>query len=239
MQDDPGLTDSLATPVDSLQVPQDTLGVMPDSLRAPPDSIDTMNVDTMQVDSVAVDLSAHTDSAVLDTHLERVKAAPLAAALGHDALARSLAADSLLRERATIPTGGEADSLMTEAVASLSRPSTDSLSTDSLGFDTARTRIIKAYYNMRLFKSDLQAVADSAYYGYPDSMMRLFGRPMVWSQGSQMTADTIFMQIRNEQLDNMLLVSNAFMVNTELDSTKYNQIKGRKITGFFTGNALE
>lgn len=54
-----------------------------------------------------------------------------------------------------------------------------------------------------------------------------------------MTADTIFMQVRNEQLDNMLLVSNAFMVNTQLDSSKYNQVKGRRITGFFTDNALD
>src|SRR3546814_20241355 len=37
----------------------------------------------------------------------------------------------------------------------------------------------------------------------------------------------------------MLLLSNAFMVNTQLDSSKYNQVKGRRITGFFTDNALD
>src|SRR5690606_13041526 len=143
------------------------------------------------------------------------------------------------REQAVIPTGGEADSLLADAITALSRPPTDTIPSDSLANDTAKTRIIKAYYNVRLFKSDLQSVADSVYYGYPDSMMRFFGRPMIWAQGSQMTSDTIFMQGRNEQLDNMILMGNAFMVNTQLDSSKYNQVKGRRITGFFTNNALD
>src|SRR5690606_28421230 len=72
-----------------------------------------------------------------------------------------------------------------------------------------------------------------------DSMMRFFGSPMVWAQGSQMSSDTMYMQIINEKLDNLLLLSNAFLVNSEHDSTKLNQIKGRKITGFFTDNELE
>lgn len=229
---DSAITDSLGhRTADSLTV--DSLKVPADSLKAPPDTMIT------GADPAATDLSTKTDSAVLKTHLERVEAVPLATQLGHDALARALAADSVLRARSVIPTGGEADSLMASAVTVLSRSPTDTVPKDSLAKDTATTRIIKAYYNMRLFKSDLQAVADSVYYGYPDSMMRFFGRPMIWAQGSQMTADTIFMQIRNEQLDNMLLVSNAFMVNTQLDSTKYNQIKGRKITGFFANNALD
>src|SRR5690606_9503307 len=165
----------------------------------------------IQTDTVIAGARVASDSAMLATHVERVRAVPLGTELGHDALARSLTADSLLREQAVIPTGGEADSLMADAVAALARPSTDTIPSDSLASDTAKTRIIKAYYNVRLFKSDLQAVADSVYYGYPDSMMRFFGRPMIWAQGSQMTSDTIFMQVRNEQLDNMILMGNAFM----------------------------
>src|SRR5690606_7327025 len=179
------------------------------------------------------------DSTRLATPIERVAAVPLSTQLGHDALTQNLAADSILREQSIIPTGNEADSLMAGAIAALARPTTDTIPADLLDNDTAKTRIIKAYYNVRLFKSDLQAVADSVYYGYPDSMMRFFGRPMIWAQGSQMTADTIFMQVRNEQLDNMILLGNAFMVNTQLDSSKYNQVKGRRITGFVTNNALD
>ncbi|WP_257669080.1 OstA-like protein [Parapedobacter tibetensis] len=210
--------------IDSLTTPSDTLDVVLDSTAA------------TKADSIPTPKSK-TDAALLKTHLKRVEAVPLSA--GRDILERNLAADSVLRSRAVIPTGLEPDSLMAGAVAAVSRPSTDTVPKDSLTNDTAKTRIIKAYYNVRLFKSDLQAVADSVYYGYPDSLMRFFGRPMIWAQGSQMTSDTIYMQIRNEKLDNMLMVSNAFLVNTQLDSVKYNQIKGRRITGFFTNNELE
>ncbi|SKB57886.1 OstA-like protein [Parapedobacter luteus] len=242
MDEPPPLSsDSLQTDtavIDSLQrQPRDSLEAFPatllDTLKAPPDSLSTP-----KTADPAINMAIKADSAVLQTHLNRVAAAPLETA-GLDILARNLAADSVLRGQAVIPTGGETDSLMAAAMTALSRPPTDTVPKDTLGSDTVKTRIIKAYYNVRLFKSDLQAVADSVYYGYPDSMMRFFGRPMIWAQGSQMTADTIYMQIRNEQLDNMLLVSNSFMVNTQLDSTKYNQIKGRRITGFFSNNALD
>ncbi|WP_353126465.1 OstA-like protein [Parapedobacter pyrenivorans] len=217
------------------QLPADSISTPTDSLKAPPDSLTKSGKDSTR----ATDMVLETDSAVLKTHIKRVGAVPLAVQLGHDALTRNLAADSVLRAEAVIPKGGEADSLMADAVAAISSQAIDTIPQDSSANDTAKTRIIKAYYNVRLFKSDLQAVADSVYYGYPDSMMRFFGRPMIWAQGSQMTADTIFMQVRNEQLDNMLLMNNAFMVNTQLDSSKYNQVKGRRITGFFTNNALD
>lgn len=233
--------DDPTIPPDELQeLPVDSVSNQPDSLAGNPIAApDSSKVPAPPDSSAPSPISSQTDSALLKTHIKRVEAVPLQTQSAHDVLARNLAADSVLRARSTIPTGGEVDSLMAGAVAAISRPPTDTTTMDSLASDTASTRIIKAYYNVRLFKSDLQAVADSVYYGYPDSMMRFFGRPMIWAQGSQMTADTIYMQIRKEQLDNMLLVNNAFMVNTQLDSSKYNQIKGRRITGFFKDNALE
>lgn len=90
-----------------------------------------------------------------------------------------------------------------------------------------------------MFKSDFQAVADSVYYGMADSMFRLMGKPMIWAEKSQISGDTIFLQFVNQKLDNTLIVGNAFMVNATLDSVKYNQLKGRKITGFFDKNSLE
>lgn len=205
-----------------------------DTLRARPPDRPVIESDTTRPDSIRNDTTA-----VLNAHRQRVEAASAKAPADELSVPHHLAADSLLREQAVIPTGREPDSLLAGAMASLSRPRTDTLTQDSAALDTAKTRIIKAYYNVRLFKSDLQAVSDSVYYGYPDSMMRFFGRPMIWAQGSQLTADTIFMQIRNDQLDNMILVGNAFIVNTQLDSTKFNQIKGRRVTGFFSGNSLE
>jgi hypothetical protein len=45
--------------------------------------------------------------------------------------------------------------------------------------------------------------------------------------------------MKNKKLDNMLLQHNSFIVNTEdVDSTNFNQIKGKVITGYFKDNKL-
>lgn len=151
----------------------------------------------------------------------------------------SLKEDSLLRESAVIPLSGTSDSLFNEALEIAKSPSEILKDSTSTNTDTVKTRILKAYYNVRLFKSDLQAVADSAYYGEADSMFRFMGNPMIWAEESQISSDTIYLQVKNEQLDNALLKGNAFMVNTVLDTVKFNQLKGRKITAFFKNNNIE
>ena len=161
---------------------------------------------------------------------------------GREQIEKTLKADSILRQKAIIPQAGHADSAINQALKIAQQPDVKLQTTDSTKqeiSDTARTRIVKAYYNVRLFKSDLQAVADSVYYGMQDSMFRFMGRPMIWAQDSQISADTIFMQIVNQTMDNALLKENAFMVNALADSTKFNQLKGRKITAFFAKNNIE
>ncbi|MDF3077253.1 MAG: hypothetical protein K0S09_1142 [Sphingobacteriaceae bacterium] len=118
---------------------------------------------------------------------------------------------------------------------------TDSIRRDSivLSQDTSKTRIVLAYHNVKIFKSDLQAKADSAFFSYKDSVIRCYKNPIVWSQGAQMTADTIYMQLKNQKLDNMLLQNKGFIVNVEADSLKYNQVKGKILTGFFKDNKLQ
>lgn len=153
-------------------------------------------------------------------------------------IGEELAADSLLMKSASVPIKGQADSSFVQAQKNAFNKS-NQIPIDSSALDTAKTRIVKAYYHVRIFKSDLQARADSAYYGYPDSVIRCYGSPMIWAQGSQLSADTIYMQLKNQQLDNMLLKTHAFIVSTQLDSVKFNQVKGRKITGFFTNNNLD
>ena len=105
--------------------------------------------------------------------------------------------------------------------------------------DTAKFRIVKAFHNAKVFKLDLQAKADSIFFSYKDSTIRCFTHPMIWTQGSQFSADTIYLQMKNRRLDNMLLQRNGFIVSTEAaDSTKFNQVKGKLITGYFKNNKL-
>ncbi|PWG79447.1 OstA-like protein [Pararcticibacter amylolyticus] len=105
--------------------------------------------------------------------------------------------------------------------------------------DTVKVRVIYAFHKVKIFKSDLQSRSDSAFYSYADSIIRTYKNPIIWTQGSQLTADTIYMQMKNRKLDNMLLQHNGFVVSTEGDSTKFNQVKGKVITGLFENSRLK
>lgn len=113
---------------------------------------------------------------------------------------------------------------------------------DSLPFnpaDTVLTRIIKAYHHVNVFKSNMQAKADSLFYTSADSTLRWYKNPIIWSQNSQQTGDTIYLQLRNKKINSVQVISSAFAVNVDpVDSAKFNQIKGKMITGFFKDGTL-
>jgi lipopolysaccharide export system protein LptA len=105
--------------------------------------------------------------------------------------------------------------------------------------DTARIRILTAAHHSKIFKSDLQAKADSIFYSYSDSTARLFVKPIIWAEGSQLTGDTIYLQLRNKKVDNMEIFPKAFIVNVEgRDSTHFNQVSGKKMRVFFKDSKI-
>ncbi|MEZ2338195.1 OstA-like protein [Mucilaginibacter sp. RCC_168] len=105
--------------------------------------------------------------------------------------------------------------------------------------DTARIRILIAHHHAKIFKSDLQGKADSIFYSNSDSTIRCYVKPMFWTQGSQLSGDTVYLQMRNKKLDNIELFPNAFVVNIEKDdSLHFNQSSGRKMRGFFKNDKL-
>jgi len=224
---DYGDKDSISADVDSTN----TLQQAADSLKKGIDSLHKKEIKKPVLDKVGKKLP---DTVTTNRQNIPKKQPVIVGDQNRIEIERNLKADSVLRKKAIIPKGGESDKIMGSALKNAQEGRRDSLSQD-----TAKTRILKAYYNARLFKSDLQAVADSMYYGMQDSMFRLMGKPMMWAENSQISGDTIFLQVKNQKLDNSLLVGNAFMVNATSDSLKFNQIKGRKITSFFTNNRME
>lgn len=106
---------------------------------------------------------------------------------------------------------------------------------DTLRNDTVRT--LFAYYKVRIYKKNLQAVCDSLAYVTTDSTFRLFKDPIVWSDTSQFVADTVHITLKNQQIDRVLLRNNAFIVNSP-DEIFFNQIKGRNITAYFDSTEL-
>lgn len=98
-------------------------------------------------------------------------------------------------------------------------------------------KVLRAYHRVKIFKSDLQGKCDSLYYTEKDSVIRLFKKPVMWTEENQMTADTIRIYSKDGHMDKILMNHKAFISSQE-DTSKYNQMKGKVITGYVTNNEL-
>jgi lipopolysaccharide export system protein LptA len=94
--------------------------------------------------------------------------------------------------------------------------------------DPKKDRLL-AYHNVKIFKTDMQGVADSIAYHSADSTIFFYRNPILWSQGNQMTADSISMLIQHNTISKVFLTVNAFVISQDT-LLNYNQIKGRKMT---------
>ena len=108
----------------------------------------------------------------------------------------------------------------------------------SLDSDSVENKRLQAYKDVRLFKSNLKGIADSVVYFRADSMIVLYGDPVLWTLGNQMSADSIKIEIRNRTISKLYLVSNAF-VASEDSLGNFNQIKGRDMEAIFRNNELD
>ena len=96
-------------------------------------------------------------------------------------------------------------------------------------------RKILSFNDVRIFKSDMQGVADSLSFSTMDSVFwfyKISQLPLIWSDTSQFSGDTIKMLLKNNKLDRLWLRQNALVINSD-DGILFNQIKGRNSTVFF------
>lgn len=98
-------------------------------------------------------------------------------------------------------------------------------------------RLMSAYYKCKIFSRDIQAKCDSISYSFQDSVIRFYYEPVLWSEENQLTSDSIALFTKNSQADRMELYSSAFIAS-KVDTMRFNQVKGRLLTGFFRDNEL-
>jgi lipopolysaccharide export system protein LptA len=98
-------------------------------------------------------------------------------------------------------------------------------------------RLMKAFHGCRIFSNGLQAKCDSLAYSFQDSVIRLYTEPVIWSDENQLTADSMAVFTKNRQTDRLELYTSAF-VTSQIDTIRFNQIKGRALTGYFKNNEL-
>ena len=106
---------------------------------------------------------------------------------------------------------------------------------DSITFDTVKN--FTAFHDVKILKNDMQGLCDSLILNLKDSVFTLFKRPVLWTDSTQLSGDTIKIFINNKTIDKLELIENGFVINSS-DLLLFNQIKGRKITGFFREKEL-
>lgn len=142
--------------------------------------------------------------------------------------------------RADTLTAGElpGDTLGTEILDSVKLVS-DTLSADTLGIKPPKdARLVLAYHKVRFFREDMQGKCDSLVYWSKDSTIQMFTEPVVWSNKNQITANYIEMINRSKDPDEVIMKDDAFIISMEDDSIRFNQIKGKNMTGYVRNNEL-
>lgn len=100
-------------------------------------------------------------------------------------------------------------------------------------------RHLRAYRNVRVYRQDAQAVADSMTYSSVDSILTFFGRPVMWSQARQLTGDTTVVYFKDQKLDYVDVLGNAFSIEQMPDEKDfYNQLKGANLRAYIQDSTV-
>lgn len=108
------------------------------------------------------------------------------------------------------------------------------LGADSIFIDGLddRPHFLRASNRVVFYRSDLQGRCDSLIYRSADSTMELFRDPILWADEFQITADSVRLHFKNDLAHQFDAVGHGFTVGKKSER-RYDQIKGRSITGFF------
>jgi lipopolysaccharide export system protein LptA len=91
---------------------------------------------------------------------------------------------------------------------------------------------IIAYGSVKVVRADFQSVSDSLMYNMVDSTINFYKKPVIWNNANQLEADTVTILLKNNKLNQMRLIQNSFVIETDTIGN-FNQIKGRTLDAFF------
>ena len=106
------------------------------------------------------------------------------------------------------------------------------MSTDSI------FRNVKAFHNVRFWRSDIQGVSDSLHYSSRDSMIYMIGNPVVWNESNQILGYQINVYLNDSTVDKAHIIDYALAIQDRGIEDQYNQLSGREMTAFFNNGEL-
>lgn len=152
------------------------------------------------------------------------------------ALKDSLRLDSLrLDSLSKVELAGKLDSLQKAKGGLDSLPPADSIGPKQV--PDSLVRQLHAFHNVRIYRSDMQAVCDSLVGFTLDSTMHMYTKPVLWNDNNQVTAQVIDIYSKNKKLERAKFVGEPIM-SSEVDTVHYNQIKGKEIIAYFSDGSI-
>ncbi len=104
--------------------------------------------------------------------------------------------------------------------------------------DSLEVKYTKGYHDVRLYRKDIQAIGDSIHYFSVDSLIKLFGSPILWNDSTQLKGDTIYAHLANDTIDHAFAWPNASTVRW-IDSVKQDRVKADTIQAYFREGTLD
>ena len=93
-------------------------------------------------------------------------------------------------------------------------------------------REMRAYYKVRAYRTDVQAVCDSLVYNTKDSCMTMYRDPILWHGTQQLLGEEIKIYMNDSTIDWAHIINQALAIE-QMDSVHYNQVSGKEMTAYF------
>jgi len=102
----------------------------------------------------------------------------------------------------------------------------------------SKKNILISHKDVKIISNNLIGKCDSLSFNQNDSLIKLYGSPIIWIDGYQVTSDIIILKYFDNEIKNFYLPNNPFIC-FKSDTTIFNQIKGNEISGTFFQNVLQ
>lgn len=111
---------------------------------------------------------------------------------------------------------------------------------DTTDADTTAPVFFVGYHNAILFSDSMQAKCDSITITRSDTILRMYGAPVAWTRKSQISGDTILVQLDTAGIRSIYIPKASIMIaqSGPDQAGLYDQVQGISLTGFMKNNSL-
>ena len=114
----------------------------------------------------------------------------------------------------------------------------DTIWTVTYNMDTDSVyRLVKAHHRVRAWGRNMQAVCDSMVFDTRDTCMTMYKDPILWNGDLQLLGEEVKVYMNDSTISWVNIINQSLYVE-KLDSSIYNQIRGKEMEFYFTDGQL-